>query len=49
MNLTEKRNFANVSVDLMSEMANPTEEWALKSQTAALVAEVSEYFLFPYC
>lgn len=37
---TERRNFANVAVDLMSEIANPCEEWALKSQTAALVAEM---------
>ncbi|XP_059436048.1 protein HASTY 1-like [Corylus avellana] len=37
---TERRNFANVAVDLMSEIANPCEEWALKSQTAALVAEI---------
>lgn len=36
----EHRNFANVAVELMSDMANPCEEWALKSQTAALVAEV---------
>ncbi|KAM7277793.1 hypothetical protein ACFE04_004927 [Oxalis oulophora] len=36
----ERRNFANVAVDLMSEMANPSEQWALKSQTAALVAEI---------
>lgn len=36
----EHRNFANVAVELMSEMANPCEEWPLKSQTAALVAEV---------
>lgn len=36
----ERRNFANVALDLMSEIANPCEEWALKSQTAALVAEV---------
>ncbi|KAA8545010.1 hypothetical protein F0562_019773 [Nyssa sinensis] len=36
----ERRNFANVAVDLISEMANPCEEWALKSQTAALVAEI---------
>nr|XP_027114446.1 protein HASTY 1-like isoform X5 [Coffea arabica] len=40
LNPTEKRNFAKMAVDLMSEMANPSEEWALKSQTAALVAEV---------
>lgn len=37
---TERSNFANVAVDLMSEIANPCEEWALKSQTAAVVAEV---------
>lgn len=37
---TERRDFANVAVDLMSEIANPCEEWALKSQTAALVAEI---------
>ncbi|KAL5566976.1 hypothetical protein UlMin_030140 [Ulmus minor] len=37
---TEHRNFANFAVDLMSEIANPCEEWALKSQTAALVAEI---------
>ncbi|KAG6646453.1 protein HASTY 1 [Carya illinoinensis] len=37
---TERSSFANVAVDLMSEIANPCEEWALKSQTAALVAEI---------
>lgn len=37
---SERRNFANLSVDLMSEIADPCEEWPLKSQTAALVAEV---------
>uniref|UniRef100_A0A1D1YS55 Protein HASTY 1 n=1 Tax=Anthurium amnicola TaxID=1678845 RepID=A0A1D1YS55_9ARAE len=36
----ERRDFANAAVDLLSEMANPLEEWALKSQTAALVAEI---------
>ncbi|KAK7337855.1 hypothetical protein VNO77_18443 [Canavalia gladiata] len=36
----ERKNFANLSVNLMSEMADPCEGWALKSQTAALVAEV---------
>ncbi|XP_062084573.1 protein HASTY 1 [Humulus lupulus] len=40
LNSTEHRNFANVAVELMSDMANPGEEWALKSQTAALVAEI---------
>ena len=37
---SERRNFANVTVELMSEIADPCEQWALKSQTAALVAEV---------
>lgn len=40
LNPTERRNFANVAVDLMSAIADPCEEWALKSQAAALVAEV---------
>ncbi|KAK6139371.1 hypothetical protein DH2020_026879 [Rehmannia glutinosa] len=40
LNPVERRNFANLAVDLMSEIANPCEEWALKSQTAALVAEI---------
>lgn len=40
LNPTERRDFANVSVSLLSEIASPCEEWALKSQTAALIAEV---------
>ncbi|KAK1410770.1 hypothetical protein QVD17_37309 [Tagetes erecta] len=36
----ERREFAKVSIDLMNEIANSSEEWALKSQTAALVAEI---------
>ncbi|KAL8545620.1 hypothetical protein ACS0TY_005666 [Phlomoides rotata] len=36
----ERRHFANLAVDLMSDIANPSEEWALKSQAAALVAEI---------
>lgn len=40
LNPSERKNFANLSVDLMSEIADPCEEWPLKSQTAALVAEV---------
>ena len=44
----EHKNFANLSVDLMSEIADPCENWALKSQTAALVAEVfiAMHFIF---
>ncbi|KAK3418466.1 hypothetical protein EUGRSUZ_H04418 [Eucalyptus grandis] len=40
LNPTERRNFANVAVELMAESAYSSEEWALKSQTAALVAEI---------
>ncbi|KAL6578959.1 hypothetical protein OROMI_009175 [Orobanche minor] len=40
LNPVERRDFANLAVDLMSEIAIPCEEWALKSQTAALVAEI---------
>ncbi|XP_076910372.1 protein HASTY 1-like isoform X2 [Bidens hawaiensis] len=36
----ERREFAKVSIDLMNEIASSFEEWALKSQTAALVAEI---------
>ncbi|XP_019423263.1 PREDICTED: protein HASTY 1 [Lupinus angustifolius] len=36
----ERMNFANLSIDLMSEIADPCENWTLKSQTAALVAEI---------
>lgn len=40
LNPMEKRNFANVCIDLMAEITSPCEEWALKSQSAALVAEI---------
>lgn len=43
LNSMEKRNFANVCIDLMTEITTPCEEWALKSQTAALVAEVCHF------
>ncbi|XP_058738613.1 protein HASTY 1-like [Vicia villosa] len=36
----EHKNFAKLSVDLMYEITDPCEDWALKSQTAALVAEI---------
>ncbi|KAE9615987.1 hypothetical protein Lalb_Chr04g0261021 [Lupinus albus] len=36
----ERMNFANLSIDLMSDIADPCENWTLKSQTAALVAEI---------
>lgn len=34
------KQFANLTVNLIPEVVGPHEEWALKSQTAALVAEV---------
>ncbi|XP_010456756.1 PREDICTED: protein HASTY 1-like [Camelina sativa] len=37
---SERRDFAKLSVELMSEIASPCEEWSLKSQSAALVAEI---------
>ncbi|KAL8098285.1 protein HASTY 1-like [Apium graveolens] len=37
---TERREFTNVAIGLLSEVAGPCEVWALKSQTAALIAEV---------
>lgn len=40
LNSMEWHNFASIAVELMSQVADPCEEWALKSQTAALVAEV---------
>ncbi|KZV39943.1 protein HASTY 1 [Dorcoceras hygrometricum] len=40
LNTVDRRNFANVAVDWISEISSPFEEWVFKSQTAALVAEV---------
>ncbi|KAF9605389.1 hypothetical protein IFM89_016966 [Coptis chinensis] len=40
LNSGERRDFANAALSLISEMAIPCEEWALKSQTAALIAEI---------
>lgn len=42
----ERKNFASLAMGLISEFASPQEEWALKSQTAALVAEV---FILSFC
>lgn len=36
----ECRDLVNVSIELMSEVANACESWPLKSQSASLVAEV---------
>jgi exportin-5 len=36
----ECRGLVNLSIELMSEVANASENWPLKSQSAALVAEV---------
>ncbi|GAB2277547.1 histone deacetylase [Dionaea muscipula] len=40
LNPIERRNFAKLAADMISEVADPCEEWALKSQTSALVAEI---------
>jgi hypothetical protein len=50
LNPEEHKNFAKLSIDLMYEIADPCEDWALKSQTAALVAEVftTTIFIFIY-
>jgi len=46
----ERQNFASLAMDLMSQVADPCEEWALKSQTAAVVAEVHLGFpVFSMC
>ena len=36
----ERNEFANLTINLISDVVGPHEMWALKSQTAALVAEV---------
>ncbi|XP_057515729.1 protein HASTY 1 [Amaranthus tricolor] len=40
LNSIERQNFASIAIDLMSQAADPGEQWALKSQTACLVAEI---------
>uniref|UniRef100_A0A7N0V092 Protein HASTY 1 n=1 Tax=Kalanchoe fedtschenkoi TaxID=63787 RepID=A0A7N0V092_KALFE len=40
LNSTEHRNFADLSIHLLSDISNDCDEWALKSQAAALVAEM---------
>uniref|UniRef100_A0A0D9V0Y3 Uncharacterized protein n=1 Tax=Leersia perrieri TaxID=77586 RepID=A0A0D9V0Y3_9ORYZ len=40
LSAAERNEFANLAVNLIPEVVGPHEEWALKSQTAALVAEV---------
>lgn len=42
----ERRDFTNVAIGLLPEVAGPCEVWALKSQTAALIAEVSRFLVF---
>lgn len=38
--IAERSEFAKLTINLIFEVVSPHEEWALKSQTAALVAEV---------
>uniref|UniRef100_J3KZV4 Uncharacterized protein n=1 Tax=Oryza brachyantha TaxID=4533 RepID=J3KZV4_ORYBR len=40
LSVAERNEFSNLTVNLIPEVVGPHEEWALKSQTAALVAEV---------
>jgi hypothetical protein len=43
LNPEEHKNFAKLSIDLMYEIADPCEDWALKSQVAALVTDIHFY------
>ncbi|TKW14395.1 hypothetical protein SEVIR_5G164800v4 [Setaria viridis] len=40
LSASERNEFANLTINLISDVVGPDEVWALKSQTAALVAEV---------
>ncbi|CAL4956680.1 unnamed protein product [Urochloa decumbens] len=40
LSAAERNEFANLTINLISDVVGPDEVWALKSQTAALVAEV---------
>ncbi|KAG2588725.1 hypothetical protein PVAP13_5NG231200 [Panicum virgatum] len=40
LSAAERNEFANLTINLISDVVGPHEMWALKSQTAALVAEV---------
>ncbi|KAL5222580.1 hypothetical protein ABZP36_027293 [Zizania latifolia] len=40
LSVAERNEFANLTFNLISGVVGPHEEWALKSQTAALIAEV---------
>ena len=40
LSAAERNEFANLTINLISDVVGPHEVWALKSQTAALVAEV---------
>ena len=44
LGIKDRTEFANATVNMILEMASPSEEWVLKSQTAALVAEVELFF-----
>lgn len=40
LSAAERNEFANLTINLISDVVGAHEVWALKSQTAALVAEV---------
>lgn len=48
LSVAERNEFANLTVNLIPEVVSPREEWALKSQTAALVAEVPYVVILMY-
>ena len=52
LSAAERNEFANLTINLISDVVGPHEVWALKSQTAALVAEVYHYtfvlFIFTF-
>lgn len=43
--ISERREFANYTINLVVEVVGSHEEWALKSQMAALVAEVLAFLI----
>ena len=42
LTVDERRQMASMACDLLQESARPNEPWVLKSQVAALMAEVSK-------
>ena len=49
LSAAERNEFANLTINLISDVVGPHEVWALKSQTAALVAEVYHLSFIVFC